>query len=58
MRYKVKIEPIGVEIVCDENQTILDACLRNGIWVPHACTHGTCATCKSKVVEGEVDFGL
>ncbi len=58
MKYKVKIEPIGVEVVCDENQTILDACLRNGIWVPHACTHGTCATCKSKVVEGEVDFGL
>ncbi len=58
MKYKVKIEPIGVELICDENQTILDACLRNGVWVPHACTHGTCATCKSKVVEGEIDFGL
>ncbi len=58
MKYKVKIEPIGVEVSCDGNQTILDACLRNGVWVPHACTHGTCATCKSRIIEGEVDFGL
>jgi phenol hydroxylase P5 protein len=58
MKYKVKIEPLGVELNVDEAQTILDACLRNGIWVPHACTHGTCATCKSRIVEGEVDYGL
>ncbi|CUU02108.1 phenol hydroxylase P5 protein [Candidatus Kryptobacter tengchongensis] len=58
MRYKIKIEPLGVEISCGEEQTILDACLRNGVWVPHACTHGTCGTCKSKVLKGEVDFGL
>ncbi|MEN3039088.1 MAG: 2Fe-2S iron-sulfur cluster-binding protein [Candidatus Kryptonium sp.] len=58
MKYKVKIEPLGVEVTCDENQTILDACLRNGVWIPHACTHGTCGTCKSKVIEGEFDFGL
>ncbi len=58
MKYKVKIEPLGVELGVDESQTILDACLRNGVWVPHACTHGTCATCKSKILEGEVDYGL
>ncbi|MCS7228708.1 MAG: 2Fe-2S iron-sulfur cluster-binding protein [Candidatus Kryptonium sp.] len=58
MKYKVKIEPLGVEVTCDENQTILDACLRNGVWIPHACTHGTCGTCKSRIVEGEFDFGL
>jgi phenol hydroxylase P5 protein len=58
MRYKVRIEPVDIEIECDENQTILDACLRSGVWIPHACTHGTCGTCKSMVVEGEVDHGL
>lgn len=58
MKYKVRIEPAEVEVICDENQTILDACLRNGVWVPHACTHGTCATCKSRLIDGEVDFGL
>jgi len=36
---------------------VLDACLREGIWLPHACTHGTCGTCKAIVLEGNVDHG-
>ena len=36
---------------------MLDACLREGIWLPHACTHGTCGTCKAIVLEGNVDHG-
>lgn len=34
---------------------MLDACLRHGIWLPHACGHGLCGTCKVDVLEGEVD---
>lgn len=52
--YTITIEPIGKEVKCREDQTILDACLRAGVWVPHSCTHGTCATCKAEVLEGEV----
>lgn len=55
--YTVTIEPIGREVVCREDQTILDACLRAGVWLPHSCTHGTCATCKAEVLDGEVDQG-
>ena len=55
--YQVTIEPIGREVTCREDQTILDACLRAGVWVPHSCTHGTCATCKAELLEGEVDHG-
>jgi phenol hydroxylase P5 protein len=55
--YTVRVEPIGSEIECRDDQTILDACLREGIWLPHACTHGTCGTCKAVVLEGEVDLG-
>lgn len=55
--YTITIEPIGREVTCREDQTILDACLRAGVWVPHSCTHGTCATCKAEVLEGEVDQG-
>jgi phenol hydroxylase P5 protein len=56
-RYTVRVEPLGSEIQCREDQTILDACLREGIWLPHACTHGTCGTCKAEVLDGEVDHG-
>jgi phenol/toluene 2-monooxygenase (NADH) P5/A5 len=55
--YKVRIEPLGAEVSCRADQTVLDACLREGIWLPHACTHGTCGTCKAEIVDGEVDFG-
>ncbi|MCY0909982.1 MAG: 2Fe-2S iron-sulfur cluster-binding protein, partial [Sulfobacillus thermotolerans] len=56
MAHRIRIEPVGREIVTEKG-TILDACLRQGIWLPHACTHGTCGTCKARVVEGTVDFG-
>lgn len=55
--YTVTVEPLGREVQCGEDQTILDACLRNGVWLPHSCTHGTCATCKAEVLEGDVDHG-
>jgi phenol/toluene 2-monooxygenase (NADH) P5/A5 len=55
--HTITVEPLGREIECREDQTILDACLRNGVWLPHSCTHGTCATCKAEVLDGEVDHG-
>lgn len=57
MTYEVTIEPLGQTIEVEEGQTILDAALRAGIWLPHACGHGLCATCKVQVTEGEVDLG-
>jgi phenol hydroxylase P5 protein len=55
--YKITVEPLGREIECRDDQTILDACLRNGVWLPHSCTHGSCATCKAEVLDGDVDHG-
>jgi phenol hydroxylase P5 protein len=55
--YTVTVEPLGVRVACRSDQTVLDACLREGIWLPHACTHGTCGTCKALVTDGEVDLG-
>jgi phenol hydroxylase P5 protein len=55
--FTVRVEPLGTEIHCREDQTVLDACLREGIWLPHACTHGTCGTCKAQVLDGRLDLG-
>lgn len=57
MSYELTIEPLGTTIEVEEDQTILDAALRAGIWLPHACCHGLCATCKINVIDGEVDHG-
>ncbi|WP_217126068.1 NADH:ubiquinone reductase (Na(+)-transporting) subunit F [Hydrogenophilus thiooxidans] len=57
MSFELTIEPLGYSCAIEEDQTLLDAALRNGIYIPHACGHGLCGTCKVKVVEGDVDFG-
>lgn len=55
MTCELTIEPIGMCVDVDEEQTLLDAALRNGQYLPHACCHGLCGTCKVQVLEGEVD---
>ena len=57
MSYELTIEPLGQTIAVEDGQSILDAALRAGIYLPHACCHGLCATCKVQVVDGEVDHG-
>ncbi|MBV8896391.1 MAG: phenylacetate-CoA oxygenase/reductase subunit PaaK [Acidobacteriaceae bacterium] len=38
------------------NQTILDAALAHGVDVRHSCKSGVCATCRTKLMEGQVDM--
>ncbi|WP_413204140.1 NADH:ubiquinone reductase (Na(+)-transporting) subunit F [Rhodospirillum sp. A1_3_36] len=57
MTHMLTIEPTGDEIEVEEGQTILDAALRAGVWLPHACGHGLCGTCKVEVLDGEVSHG-
>lgn len=57
MTYTLTIEPLGQTIDVADGQNILDASLRAGIYLPHACCHGLCATCKVQIVDGEVDHG-
>lgn len=57
MSYQLTIEPLGATIEVEDGQTLLDAALRQGIYIPHACGHGLCGTCKVRVSDGEVDHG-
>jgi phenol hydroxylase P5 protein len=57
MSYQLTIDPLGATIDVEEGQTVLDAALRQGIYIPHACGHGLCGTCKVQVCAGEVDHG-
>ncbi|WP_035882380.1 NADH:ubiquinone reductase (Na(+)-transporting) subunit F [Cupriavidus metallidurans] len=57
MTYQLTIEPLGQTIDIAEGQTVLDACLRAGVWLPHACGHGLCGTCKVQTVDGEIEHG-
>ncbi|ABM95236.1 NADH:ubiquinone reductase (Na(+)-transporting) subunit F [Methylibium petroleiphilum] len=55
MSFQITIEPLGQAVAVRDGQTVLDACLRAGVWLPHACGHGVCGTCKVQVLEGECE---
>lgn len=42
-------------VVCGPDQTVLDAFLRSGNWMPNSCNQGTCGTCRIKVRSGDID---
>lgn len=54
--YNVRLEPVGIDIEVEEDETVLDAAFRQGIAVPHGCKEGQCASCKSILIDGEIDL--
>ena len=44
--------------VSKQDDSILDAALRAGADLPYACKGGVCATCKCKVLSGEVEMAI
>ncbi len=38
------------------DESILDAALRNGLDLPYACKGGVCCTCRARVMQGEVEM--
>lgn len=41
-----------------DGESILDGAIRNGVDLPFSCKGGVCATCKCRVIEGEVDMDM
>jgi propane monooxygenase reductase subunit len=55
-KHIARLEPVGIELEVDEDETILDAAFRQGIMLMHGCKEGQCAACKSFLLHGEVDL--
>jgi toluene monooxygenase electron transfer component len=52
--FKIKIADSQQEFVCAPDDTILRAALRAGLGMPYECNVGSCGTCKTELVSGEV----
>lgn len=46
----------GKEVAGDESEFILDMAERGGLELDSSCRSGTCATCKQKLISGEVKY--
>lgn len=44
------------EVVCDAEETILEAAQREGITLPYGCQMGACGQCKVRKISGEVSY--
>src|SRR6476661_6404896 len=57
MPNQVTVRPSNHVFHALDDETVLDAALREGIVLSYGCRNGACGTCKGKVVEGTVDYG-
>ena len=55
-KHTARLEPVGIEMEVDEDETILDAAFRQGIMLMHGCKEGQCSSCKSFLLDGDVDL--
>ena len=54
----VTLRPFGIDVLVGPQETLLEAALAQGVAFPHSCTVGTCASCKCKLISGEVRAGV
>ena len=58
MSYQVNIQPSNLTIDVEDGESILSAALRLGVNLPYGCRSGSCGSCKSQLVEGEIDYPI
>jgi len=54
--HKVRFEPVGIEMDVEEGETVLEAAFRQGISVMHGCKEGQCSSCKSLLLDGDIEM--
>jgi ferredoxin len=54
--YNVRVDPGGHQVRVRADENVLGAVLAAGIRMPHSCRAGRCASCKSKLVAGRVEY--
>ena len=57
MTFDITIKPSDHRFECAGDETILAAALRANLLLPYGCRDGACGSCKSKIVEGDVNYG-
>ncbi len=58
MPHQVTIQPSGHHFTVQDDETILEAALREGFSLPYGCRNGACGACKGKVLSGQLDYGV
>lgn len=57
MSYEITLLASGKKFSTAEDESVLEAALRQGINLPYGCKNGACGSCKGRVVSGSVVHG-
>jgi CDP-4-dehydro-6-deoxyglucose reductase len=52
--HQVTLKTSGKQFTVNQDETVLEAALRQNINLPYGCKNGACGSCKGKVLEGQV----
>ena len=52
----IQIASSGRRFSARPGETLLNAALRHGVVLPYSCKNGTCASCKCRLLEGQVSY--
>jgi CDP-4-dehydro-6-deoxyglucose reductase len=56
--HKVTVQPSGHAFEVQEGESVLTAALRQDLVLPYGCRNGACGSCKGRILEGRVDYGV
>jgi len=56
--HKVTVQPSGHVFDVEEGESVLTAALRQDLVLPYGCRNGACGSCKGRILEGSVDYGV
>lgn len=54
--HTVEIRPHGRRIRVGRDVPVLEAALAEGLNLPHSCKSGHCASCRARLVQGEIEY--
>ena len=58
MPFTITLEPENLQFTADAGQTILQAFEAALIYPPSSCRNGTCRTCISTLISGEIRYNI
>lgn len=54
--FEIRLLPAGGHFRCAPDQTVLDAAIAAGYWLPHSCRDGHCGTCRLDLGDGAISY--
>jgi CDP-4-dehydro-6-deoxyglucose reductase len=58
MSFRIELKPSGNAFQVEPGEPILRSGLDAGFSMPYSCQTGVCKTCRGRILEGQVDYGM